>query len=228
MDNDNYISPIRIKKQFDITSGTLRQWAEDGKIKCIRANPGIRGGQRRYNIADIKKILGLENCTIREDRKTICYARVSSNHQKEDLERQIKLLKEAYPKAVIIRDIGSGLNWKRPGFRSLLEQVYSGDVKEVVVTYRDRMCRFGYELVEWIFQKSNVKLVVLDKTFDVKDASKELSDDLLTITTVFVAKNNGLRAANYKRQRKEADRQKNKSGINKEAEMDGIIEVDVQ
>ena len=218
MDNDNYISPIRIKKQFDITSGTLRQWSEDGKIKCIRANPGIRGGQRRYNIADIKKILGLEECIIREDRKTICYARVSSNHQKEDLERQIKLLKETYPKAINIRDIGSGLNWKRPGFRSLLEQVHSGDVKEVVVTYRDRMCRFGYELVEWIFQKANVKLVVLDKTFDIKDASRELSDDLLAITTVFVAKNNGLRAANYKRQRKETDRQKSEIGINKETE----------
>ena len=213
MDNETYISPIKITKQFDITSCTLRKWAEDGKIRCLRPNPGVRGGKRIYNINDINKIFGIEKNTFGNDKKTICYARVSSNDQKQDLERQINLLKEKYPTATIIKDIGSGLNWNRSGFRSILEQVNSGDVKEVVVTYRDRMCRFGYELVEWICKKANVKIVVLGGDQNTKDMSKELSEDLLAITTVFVAKNNGLRSANYRRQRKESEREERETRI---------------
>jgi predicted site-specific integrase-resolvase len=196
MDNEQYISPIKLTRQFDVTSGTLRRWAEDGKIKYLRPT----GGKRIYNVEDVKRLFGVKQ--LETTTHTICYARVSSNHQKEDLERQITLLKQHYPTAKIIKDIGSGLNWNRPGFRSILEQVHSGTVTEVVVTYRDRMCRFGYELVEWIFKKANVKLVVLGTNDDVKDMSRELSDDLLAITTVFVAKNNGLRAAHYRKQRK--------------------------
>jgi predicted site-specific integrase-resolvase len=85
-----------------------------------------------------------------------------------------------------------------------LEQVHNGDVQEVVVTYKDRLCRFGHELVEWIFEKANVKFVVLGTNDNVQDLTRELSDDLLAITTVFVAKNNGFRAASLRKQRKEA------------------------
>jgi putative resolvase len=116
MNNDNYISPHKLTKQFNVTSGTLRRWAEQGKIKYLRPN---KNGRRIYNIEDVKKIFGITENT--QDKKTICYARVSSNHQKEDLDRQIKYLKDAYPDATIIKDIGSGLNWKRPGFNSILE-----------------------------------------------------------------------------------------------------------
>lgn len=197
MNNDKYISPHALTKQFNITSGTLRNWAEAGKIRYLRPN---HTGRRIYNIEDVKKIFGIVQSD--NDKKCICYARVSSNHQKEDLERQITFLKNAYPDATIIKDIGSGLNWKRPGFNSILEQVNSGTVSQVVVSYRDRLCRFGYELVEWIFKKANVKLVVLNESPTEKDLSRELSEDLLAITTIFVAKNNGLRAGIYKRQRK--------------------------
>ena len=203
MNNDKYISPNKLYKQFNITSGTLRHWAEAGKIRYLRPN---QTGKRIYNIEDIKKILGITNTDT--DKKRICYARVSSNHQKEDLERQVEFLKKAYPEAIIIKDIGSGLNWKRPGFISILEQVHSGTVSEVVVSYKDRLCRFGSELVEWIFKKADVKLLVLNESIREKDLSRELSDDLLAITTVFVAKNNGIRAGIYKRQRKK-DEQEN-------------------
>jgi predicted site-specific integrase-resolvase len=120
------------------------------------------------------------------------------------------LLSGEYPDARIIKDIGSGLNWKRPGLGSLLEQVHQGNVKEVVVTYKDRLCRFGSEILEWIFKKSNVKLLVLSSSSDQKDITRELSDDLLAITTVFVARNNGLRAGHFRRERKA------KEGIEKE------------
>ena len=204
MEKDVYISANKITKQFDITSNTLRRWADEGKIRCLRPNSdSARGGKRVYNVEDINKFFGIE--TTIKPRKTICYARVSSSHQKEDLERQIEYLKEAYQEATIIKDIGSGLNWNRPGFKSILEQAYNGTIEKVVVAYKDRMCRFGLELVEWIFEKSNVKFVVLSKDAEEQDSSRELSDDLLAITTVFVAKNNGIRAAKYRKQRKEAE-----------------------
>jgi predicted site-specific integrase-resolvase len=71
-----------------------------------------------------------------------------------------------------------------------------------VVTYKDRLCRFGVELVEWIFRKAGTKLLVLSKDTGEQELSKELAEDLLAITTVFVAKNNGLRSAKNKRERK--------------------------
>lgn len=111
-----YITPKKIKKQFDITSTTLRRWSEQGKIQCIRPNSSeTNGGKRIYNINDIKRILGLPDEVTLIEKKRICYARVSSNHQKGDLERQVKLLEEKYPNTTIIKDIGSGLNWKRQG-----------------------------------------------------------------------------------------------------------------
>jgi predicted site-specific integrase-resolvase len=204
MEKDVYISANKITKQFDITSNTLRKWADDGKIRCLRPNSDNKtGGKRIYHTGDIQKIFGVKEEL--KERKIICYARVSSNHQKEDLKRQVDFLKETYQEADIIKDIGSGLNWNRVGFKSLLEQVYSGDVKTVVVSYKDRLCRFGIELVEWIFKKSDVKLLVLSKSPGEQDMSRELSEDLLAITTVFVAKNNGLRAAKYRRERKQRE-----------------------
>lgn len=199
MNNDKYISPRHITKQFNITSGTLRLWAENGKIRYIRPN---QTGGRLYNANDIEKIFG-SNSTFK-NQKTICYARVSSIHQKHDLERQESFLRERFPNSIIVKDIGSGLNWKRKGFCSILEQVIKGDIEKIVVTYKDRLCRFGIELVEWLFKKFNVKLLVLSQNIDQKDISRELAEDLLAITTVFVARNNGLRAGAYRRQRKEA------------------------
>lgn len=207
MNDELYISPAKLTKKFDVTSSTLRRWGDAGKIRTLRPTGTTdRPGKRVYNINDIKKIFGIKEDLIENPKQRICYARVSSNHQKEDLERQITVLKNAYPNTKIIKDIGSGLNWKRSGFNSLLEQIHSGNVQEVVVTYKDRLCRFGFELVEWIFKKANVKLVVLCSGNDIHDMSRELSDDLLAITTVFVAKHNGQRAAHFRQQRKESEK----------------------
>lgn len=204
MNNDKYISPGRITKQFDITSGTLRRWAEQEKIRYLRPN----GTRRIYNIDDVRKILGVED-NVSTQYNVVCYARVSSNHQKEDLERQVAVLKTKYPNAKIIKDIGSGLNWNRPGFNSILEQIHSGDIQEVVVTYKDRLCRFGFELIQWIFKKSNAKLMVLGANSEIKNTTNELSEDLLAVITVFVAKNNGLRAGQYRRDRKQLEEKNN-------------------
>ena len=212
MNNDKYITPAEIKKRFGVSTNSLRRWTIDGKIRSLRPN----GTRRIYNVDDIVQFFGVQNPVIK--RTTICYARVSSNHQKHDLERQVELLQSEYPDAKIIKDIGSGLNWKRSGFTTLLEAVHKGTVDTVVVTYKDRLCRFGNELAEWIFKKADVKLVVLSKGDDQEDPSRELSEDLLAITTVFVARNNGLRAGRYRRQRNEKDGAQNEENETNAAE----------
>ena len=194
METANYISASKITKQFDISSGTLRRWAENGKIRFLRPN----NGKRIYHLEDVSILFGNKPNNFKE---TILYARVSSSHQKEDLQRQIDLLQKQYPNGKLITDVASGLNWGRHGLKTLLERVHSGNVDKVVVAYKDRLCRFGLELVEWIFEKGNTRLVVLNQTTDGTDPSRELSDDLLAVVNVFVAKNNGLRAGALKRAR---------------------------
>lgn len=204
--DDKFTSPCKIKKKYDITSNTLRTWGESGKIRFIRIRDGK--GKRLYNVEDVEKILGNSKQSVA--RKVVCYARVSSDHQKEDLDRQIELLHKSYPEAQIIHDIGSGLNYERKGFETLLEQIHTGTVKQVVVTYKDRVCRFGFELFEWILKKSNTELLVLNPSSEDKSGPQELADDLLSITTFFVARNNGLRSAKFRKQRKEEKEKENK------------------
>lgn len=195
-----FLSAFKIKKKFDITSNTLKVWAQQNLIRFIRTNNGH--GKRLYHLHDVEKMFGINQNS--KSKKSISYTRVSSEHQKEDLNRQIELLKKLYPENDIISDIGSGLNFERKGFKTLLDKVYNGDISEVVVTYKDRLCRFGFELVEWIFKKHDVKLKILNSnTTDDKSSINELSEDLLSITTVFVARHNGIRSAQLKKQRKE-------------------------
>lgn len=141
----------------------------------------------------------------KKKRAKICYARVSSEHQQGDLERQIAHLQQCFPDHEIISDIGSGLNWKRRGFAALLERIHAEVVEEVVVTRKDRLCRFGSELVEWIFAKNETQLVVLGSDVGADGGeARELAEDLLSIVTVFVARHNGLRSAANRKRRREA------------------------
>lgn len=196
-----YLEASAIKaKHFDVASITLRRWALSGKIECIRGNRG-----RLYSIESIRKYLASRSVKGGAEKdgkeKTICYARVSSEHQRHDLERQVQDLKQRYPKSHIITDIASGINFNRAGLKTLLERCRSGNVEEVVVAHKDRLARFGFDLLSWIFQTFAVRLVVLYDHSHGHD-EQELADDLLAITTVFVARNNGLRsAANRKRRR---------------------------
>jgi predicted site-specific integrase-resolvase len=141
-----------------------------------------------------------------QEKTKIIYARVSSNHQKEDLQRQIHDLQAAYPDHELISDIGSGLNYHRKGFQRLLERVHEGAVDEVVVTHKDRLCRYGIELLEWLFTKTGTKLVVHCQDYQESDPSRELADDLLSVCNFFVARNNGRRASdNRKRRRRQQE-----------------------
>ncbi|NEQ86669.1 MAG: recombinase family protein, partial [Moorea sp. SIO2I5] len=94
---------------------------------------------------------------------TVCYCRVSSTKQRDDLARQVAYLHSLFPEAEIIKDIGSGLNYNRKGLRTILERVVSGDQLTVVVTCRDRLTRFGFELIEYLVGLNGGKILVLDQ-----------------------------------------------------------------
>jgi putative resolvase len=170
-------------KMIGVHPNTLRKMADAGTIETIRIS-----GQRRY---DVDGYLGEHS-----NATTICYCRVSSPKQKDDLERQIAFMRERYPKAEIVKDIGSGLNFKRKGLKTLLERAMRGDKLRVVVAHRDRLARFGIELIKFVIERNAGELVVLSE--DKLSPEVELTKDLLNIIHVFSCRMHGLR--NYKKQ----------------------------
>ena len=183
-----YVNPKQAKELLSISDQTLRRWAKSGKIQAERTN----GGHRRYIIPEHFKQIK------QEGRKydQIIYARVSSKKQNEDLKRQVAYLEEAYPRAEIITDIGSSLNYKRHGLNDLLERVLKHGVKEVVVYSKDRLCRFGYDMLENIFKIFGTKIICLNAEEYDREPQQQLAEDLLSIVTVFSARYHGARKYN--------------------------------
>lgn len=192
MNEIKYIKPKQASEIIGVNIRALRRMAIRNEINHIRTDTG------RY-LFDISKFIKRGNPEIQK-RKKICYARVSSRGQKSDLQNQIQFLKEKYPDSEIIFDYGSGLNFHRKGLEKIMDIAHKGELEELVVTYKDRLCRFGFELVEYILKsQSNAKIVVLNKNSTSKES--ELAKDLLSIITVFSTRMYGLRK--YKNKIKE-------------------------
>jgi len=192
-----YVKGKEACNRLGICSNTLRKLADEGKIETIRIS-----GQRRYNLS---AYLGKQATAT-----TICYCRVSSPKQRDDLERQVEFMRENYPQAEIIKEIGSGLNYKRKGLRAILGRAMRGEQLMVVVACKDRLCRFGYDLVSWIIEQNAGKVVVLNQTHFSPE--RELVTDLLTIIHVFSYRLHGLRS--YKSQiNKDLSEQRTKETI---------------
>jgi len=130
----------------------------------------------------------------------VCYCRVSSYQQKDDLQRQVEYIGDKYPEAEIIKDIGSGLNYKRKGLKALLQRAMSGESITLMVAHRDRLARFGIELITRVIESNGGKVVVLKQ--DSLSPEQELTADLLNILHVFSCRMQGFR--NYKKQVSEA------------------------
>ncbi len=179
-------------KILGVSVKTLQLWDKEGKIRCIRTP----GGRRRIPESEIKRILGLK-----EERKIIGYARVSSNKQKEDLERQIELIKsyakERGWKIEILKDIGSGLKENRKNFQKLLKMIINREVSKVIIAYPDRLTRFGFKTLEELFKGYGCEIVVINK--EEKTPQEELIEDLITIISHFAGKLYGMRSHKYKK-----------------------------
>ena len=181
-----YVCGAEIKKILGVADSTLREWADTGKIKSFRTP----GGQRRYEITD----LFTGPSAITKPKSGIVYARVSSGKQRDDLDRQVAFLRIKYPDHIVITDIASGINWKRKGLKTILELANKGDIYEVVVAARDRLCRFAFELIEHVLSIHNVRITVLDAA--EMSPERELQDDLLSIVQIFCCRRNGKRRYN--------------------------------
>lgn len=181
--HDTLASPAEASRFFGVAPFTLRRWAELGIIRA-RTTPG---GHRRYYLESKRSEPSLES----DPNAFVIYARVSSAKQRGDLERQVKFLQRRYPDYRIVRDIGSGINFERPGFKALLEQLFQGKIRKVVVTYPDRFARFGFDFYVWLFKKFGAELVGLSRSNLSRE--EELAGDLMEIVTVFAARYHGLR-----------------------------------
>ena len=178
----------------------LRDWAKNGKIETIRT----AGNHRLYNVEKYLKEQkkekirdDLDSDESEEERKKICYVRVSTYGQKDDLERQKKYMKKKYPEYEIIEDIGSGINFNRRGLRKIIKLAIGGKIKKLVVAHKDRLTRFGYELIEDIIKEySQGEIILDDKKNKEKDPQEEIVEDVLQILNVYTAKINGLRKYN--------------------------------
>ena len=190
--NENFVPSRTASKILGLHHVTIRKYAKEGKIKSYKTDTG----KYMYNVQEyIRRNSSDEETT--DEKLSICYCRVSTRNQKDDLQRQIEYMQEKFPTHTIIKDIGSGINFKKKGLCTILDLAYKGKIKEVVVAYKDRLCRIGFELIQYILEKqSNAKIVVLHK----KDYSpeQEITQDLLQIINVFSARVNGLRKYNNK------------------------------
>ena len=177
----HYKTPRETSEILSISIDRLRRLAENGTISTIRTP----GGQRRY---DVQGYLDAQTGT---NIVTIGYCRVSGKSQSDDLASQVAYLQKHYPEAEIIKDFGSGINFNRKGLRTLLERILRGDKLRVVVAHRDRLARFGGEVIQFLVEQNGGEVVVLDKT--VYSPEEELTADLLTILHVFSRRMSGLR-----------------------------------
>lgn len=181
---------VRTKKAIEILGinyQTLHKLSNSGEIEVIRP----KNSYRLYNINGFinKK---LDNKIENINKRKICYCRVSTLGQKDDLKRQIDYMKNKYKDYETISDISSGLNFKRKGLTKIINYALNGEIEEIVVAYKDRLSRFGFELIEHIVkEKSNGKITVLNNKKDSPE--EEIVKDLVQIINVFSARVNGLR-----------------------------------
>ena len=185
------ISIREASKILGVTEKTLRLWEKEGKIKPKRTE----GGHRRYEISDLLN-------SKKNELLTICYARVSSQDQKGDLKRQ-ELVLESYCankgfNFEIISDLGSGLNYKKKGLVRLIKLICSGQIERLIITHKDRLLRFGSELIFSICEHFGVEILIINRTED-SSFEEDLAKDVMDIVMVFSARMYGSRSHKNKK-----------------------------
>ena len=190
-----YYSSNAVTKLLGVTAQTLRNWDKEGKLKPAYTKSN---GYRYYSEDSILSYT--QERKTKKDLHVIGYARVSSKNESDDLERQVDNLRtyieSKYSSYEIITDIGSGIDYKKPGLKKLIDMVNKKQVDIIVVLYKDRLLRFGFELVEYFSKINNVSIEVLDRVNKTQD--EELVEDLIQIITVFSCRLQGKRKAKTK------------------------------
>ena len=196
--NNCYVSKRIALKELGISHMTLIKLVNNKKIEYITTE----GGQRKYNVIkyikdnkieiqqeDDNMDLQLDN----QDKINICYIRVSTYGQKDDMIRQKEYMTNKYPSYQIIEDIGSGINFNRKGLRKIISLAIAGKINNLVVAYKDRLTRFGFELIEDLIKEYSNGKIIIENNKEDKEPKEELVDDVLQILNVYTAKMNGMR-----------------------------------
>lgn len=169
---------------------TLRRWDRSGLLK-----PVFRtfGNHRRYSLGDITKIYNKDSIV----KKVVGYSRVSTFDQKKDLKVQSEVIsnyiKNKHNDFEIIEDLGSGLNYNKRGLRKLIKMICEQRISILVLTHKDRLLRFGSEIIIQLCERFNVKVEIINST-EEETFEQALCNDVLSIITVFSAKLHGKRS----------------------------------
>ncbi|MFK0731975.1 MAG: IS607 family transposase [Gloeotrichia echinulata GP01] len=184
---DRYVTISEASQIKGVSIDTLRLWETKGILIPERTI----GGHRRYKLSQLIEIADTST------KKAVAYARVSSHEQKKDLERQALVL-SAYCEQhkfnyLLIQDLGSGLNYKKKGLRKLIDLILNDEVDRLVITNKDRLLRFGSELIFSLCEHFSVEVIILNRKED-SSYEEDLAKDVLEIITVFSARLYGSRS----------------------------------
>jgi len=189
---ERLLRPKEACQRLGISYPTLARWVREGKIRAVRT----AGGKYRIPESEVRRIA--EGAPVSKEVRAVIYARVSSPGQKGDLEGQIQYLTQycsskGYRVIDVLSDVASGLRADRKGLLKLLDYVTNRQVDVVVVAYRDRLTRFGFEYLEYLFRQYGVRVeAVLGD--EPKDSRQELVEDLIEIVDSFAGRLYGLRS----------------------------------
>jgi excisionase family DNA binding protein len=195
--SERLLRPREVCRRLGISYSTLARWVREGRIRAVRT----AGGKYRVPESEVRRIA--EGLPISREVRAVIYARVSSADQKSDLERQVQYCvkycsSKGYRVVDVLSDVASGLKTDRRGLLKLFDYVVNRQVDVVVVTFRDRLTRFGSEYLEHFFNQYGVRIeVVLGE--EPKDTYQELVEDLIEIVASFTGKLYGLRSRKKKR-----------------------------
>ena len=188
------ISIGKFAKMVGLTPTTIRRMHETGELVPYHIS---KGGTRYYSTEQLNKFLNHNQA----EKKVIGYCRVSTPAQKDDLKTQVENVKTyMYAKGYqfeIIEDIGSGINYRKKGLKELLSKISNHEISKIVILYKDRLVRFGYEMIEYLCQINSIGIEIVDNTEYSKE--QELTDDLIQIITVFANRLYGQRSKKTKK-----------------------------
>lgn len=192
-----FLKPREFCEIVGVSYRTFKRWVSEGRIRVVRTPTG----RIRIPYSEVERILGGKPRM--EEVRAVIYTRVSSPEQKSDLEKQVEYLKQycssrGYRVVDVLSDVASGLNANRKGLLKLFDYVVGRQVDVVVVTYKDRLTRFGFEYLEYFFKQYGVRIeVVLGE--EPKDTYQELVEDLLAVVISFAGKLYGVRSHKKKK-----------------------------
>ena len=181
-----YVKIGEAARKTRLSKQTMRRYALDGTIEFIKTP----GGHRLFDVSALTGEQQLEDDN--EAAIEVCYCRVSTHGQKDDLCRQVAHTSEKYPDYEVITDIGSGINFNRPGLRKIINYAITGELKTLVVAYKDRLCRIWYDLIEYILIEYSNTEIISDHEVE-ESLNEEIANDILQIVTVYSTKINDMR-----------------------------------